>query len=57
MNFLIIAFVVFLMVKVMNQFRRKKEAEPAPAPEPPKPAPELEVLREIRDILEKNAEK
>ncbi len=41
----------------MNQFRRKKEAEPAPAPEPPKPAPELEVLREIRDILEKNAEK
>lgn len=56
-NFLIIAFVVFLMVKVMNTFRRKKEEEPAPAPEPPAPAPELEVLREIRDILEKSAEK
>ena len=51
--FLIIAFVVFLMVKVINRFRRKKEAAPAPAPEPPKPSPELEVLREIRDLLDK----
>ncbi len=51
-NFLIIAFVVLLMVKVINRFRRKKEAAPAPAPEPPKPSPELEVLREIRDLLE-----
>ena len=50
-NFLIIAFVVFLMVKLINRFRRKKEA--APAPEPPKPSPELEVLREIRDLLDK----
>lgn len=52
-NFLIIAFVVFLMVKVINRFRRKKEEAPAPAPEPPKPSPELEVLREIRDLLDK----
>ena len=50
-NFLIIAFVVFLMVKLINRFRRKKEA--APAPESPKPSPELEVLREIRDLLDK----
>lgn len=50
-NFLIIAFVVFLMVKLINRFHRKKEA--APAPEPPKPSPELEVLREIRDLLDK----
>ena len=35
-NFLIIAFVVFLMVKSMNVFRRKKEAEAAP-PAPPAP--------------------
>jgi len=55
-NFLIIAFVVFMMVKVINRFRRKKEEAPAPAPEPPKPSPELEVLQEIRDLLsaEKN---
>ena len=29
------------------------ETSPAPAPEPPKPSPELEVLREIRDLLDK----
>ena len=48
-NFLIIAFVVFLMVKSMNVFRRKKEAEAAP----PAPDPELQVLEEIRDLLKK----
>lgn len=56
-NFLIIAFVVFFMVKLMNTFRRKKEEEPAPEPEEPAPSPELEVLREIRDLLDKNDEK
>lgn len=53
-NFLIIAFVVFLMVKVMNTFRRKKEAQPEPEPAEPAPSPELTVLREIRDLMEKN---
>lgn len=53
-NFLIIAFVVFMMVKLINAFRRKKEAEPAPAPAEPEPSPELAVLREIRDLLEKD---
>ena len=53
-NFLIIAFVVFLMVKVMNAFRRKKEAQPESAPAEPAPSPELTVLREIRDLMEKN---
>ena len=53
-NFLIIAFVVFLMVKIINRFRRKKEAEPAPAPAEPVPSDELLVLREIRDLLDKN---
>jgi len=56
-NFLIIAFVVFVMVKLINSFHRKKEAEPAPAPAEPEPSPELLVLREIRDILDKNGEK
>ena len=56
-NFLIIAFVVFLMVKVMNTFRRKKEAQPAPEPAPPEPAPELLVLQEIRDLLKKENDK
>lgn len=56
-NFLIIAGVVFLMVKLINSFRRKKEAEPAPAPAEPEPSPELLVLREIRDLLDKNDKK
>ena len=56
-NFLINDFVVFLMVKVMNTFRRKKEAQPAPEPAPPEPAPELLVLQEIRDLLKKENDK
>lgn len=56
-NFLIIAAVVFLMVKLINSFHRKKEAEPAPPPAPPEPSPELAVLREIRDILDKDSKK
>ena len=56
-NFLIIAAVVFLMVKLINSFHRKKEAEPASAPAAPEPSPELLVLREIRDILDKDSKK
>jgi large conductance mechanosensitive channel len=47
-NFLIIAFVLFMVVKAMN---RMKKAEPAPAPAAP-PAQEL-LLGEIRDLLKK----
>lgn len=56
-NFLIIAAVVFLMVKLINSFHRKKEAAPPPPPAPPEPSPELVVLREIRDLLDKNSKK
>jgi len=47
-NFIILAFVIFQMVKIMN---RMKKAEPAPAPAP---TPEdVVLLREIRDSLKK----
>jgi len=52
-NFLLIAIVIFTMVKVINKLRRKKEEEPKPAPEPPKPSEEVLLLREIRDSLKK----
>ena len=58
-NFLIIAFVVFCMVKMINSLRakmeeaKKKEEEAAPA-EPPKPSEEVLLLTEIRDLLKKN---
>lgn len=45
-HFLIVAFVIFLLVKQINKFRAKKEAGPPPAP------PQSEVLlAEIRDLL------
>lgn len=47
-NFLIVAFAVFWLVKVVNRFYRKKATEP-PAPAPP--TDETVLLREIRDIL------
>lgn len=46
-NFLILAWVVFLMVKVMNRMRKQEEAAPAPTPE------DIQLLREIRDSLNK----
>ena len=47
-NFIILAFVVFLMVKQMN--RLKREAPPAPPAAPPE---DVVLLREIRDSLKK----
>ena len=53
-NFLIIAFVVFCMVKLINRFRRKEE-KTAEAPEEPTVSAELQTLTEIRDLLKANA--
>ncbi len=50
LNFLIIAFVLFMVIRAMNQFKRKDEAKPA---EPPKPSDEVVLLTEIRDLLKK----
>src|SRR5579871_3773312 len=50
LNFLIIAFVLFLVIRLMNQFKRKEEGAPAA---PPKPTREEELLTEIRDLLKK----
>jgi large conductance mechanosensitive channel len=50
LNFLIVAFVLFLVIRAMNQFKRKDEA----APSPPKPTRQEELLTEIRDILKKS---
>jgi len=47
-DFLIIAFAIFLVVKAMNSVQKKEEAAPAA---PPKPSKEEELLTEIRDAL------
>lgn len=51
-DFILVAMVVFIIVKTMNKMRKKKEAAPAA---PPAPSKEEVLLTEIRDILkEKN---
>ncbi len=52
LNFLIIAFVLFLVIKGMNRLKRNEAAAPA---EPPKPTKDQELLTEIRDLLKTKA--
>jgi len=49
-DFIIIAFVLFMLVKAMNKLKKKEEEKPAPPPEPSK---EEQLLTEIRDLLKK----
>lgn len=55
-DFLITAFCIFLLVKVVNKIMRKKKEEPAPAA-PPKKADDVILLEEIRDLLKENKKK
>jgi large conductance mechanosensitive channel len=47
-NFIIVAFAIFLVIKGMNQLRRKQEQPPGETPVPPR---QETLLEEIRDIL------
>lgn len=49
-DFLIIAFCIFLFVKLLNKMKRKEEVVPAT---PPEPSEEVKLLTEIRDSLKK----
>jgi len=49
-DFVIIAFAIFMVIKAMNSMKKKEEAAPAP---PPKPSAEETLLTEIRDLLKK----
>lgn len=53
-DFFIIAFSIFVAIRVMMKFKKKVEEEPAPAPAPSK---EEQLLTEIRDILKQKSEK
>lgn len=52
-EFLIIAFAVFLVVKGINSMKKKEAAAPTPPPAPPVPSAEENLLTEIRDLLKK----
>jgi large conductance mechanosensitive channel len=49
-NFAILAFCIFMLVKAMNSLKKKEEAKPAPVPETPA---DVKLLAEIRDLLKK----
>ena len=50
LDFLIVAFAIFMVIKGMNKLKKKEEEKPA---EPPKPSAEETLLTEIRDLLAK----
>lgn len=52
LNFIILAFVIFLMIKQINRLKREPEAAAAPAAPPPTPE-DIQLLREIRDSLKR----
>ena len=52
-DFLIIAFCIFLFVKALNKFKKKADTAPAPVPEP---SAEEKLLAEIRDLLKQQGE-
>jgi len=49
-NFMIVAFVLFIVIRLMNKLKRKEDVAPAA---PPKPTRQEELLTEIRDLLKK----
>ena len=51
-NFIIVAFAIFLVVKGMNRLRRKQERAPEETPVPPR---QETLLEEIRDVLKQRA--
>lgn len=53
-NFVIVAFSIFMMINALNRLKKKQEAAPAPVA-PPKPTKEELLLSEIRDILKETA--
>ena len=55
-SFVIIAFCLFCVVKVINRMRRKQEEAQAPAPDP-EPSNEEKLLTEIRDLLKCDKQK
>lgn len=52
-DFIIIAFAIFLIIKLIAKLSRQKKEEVAAAP--PVPSPEVQLLTQIRDIMEKQS--
>jgi large conductance mechanosensitive channel len=48
LDFIIVAFAIFLLIRMLNRLRRRQETAP---PAPPAPTPDQKLLTEIRDLL------
>ncbi len=53
-NFIIVAFCIFMVVKAINRMKRKEEAKPAPLAEVPA---DVKLLAEIRDLLQSQSDR
>jgi large conductance mechanosensitive channel len=52
-DFIIVAFAIFLVIRAMHRLRKKEAAAPAPATAPAAPPADVQLLTEIRDLLKK----
>jgi large conductance mechanosensitive channel len=52
-DFVIIAFVIFMAIRTITRMQQLKAKEPEPEPAPPEPSNEEKLLTEIRDLLKK----
>ena len=56
-DFIIIAFSIFIMIRLMMKLKRKQEEAPAAPAAPPAPSKEETLLTEIRDLLKEQNKK
>ncbi len=52
-DFVVIAFSIFIFVRLINKAKETEKKQPAPPPEPPKPSNQEVLLTEIRDLLKR----
>ncbi|HBN96522.1 MAG TPA: large conductance mechanosensitive channel protein MscL [Firmicutes bacterium] len=58
LDFLLISFSIFMVIRFINRFKKKEEEAPPAPPAPPEPSSEEKLLAEIRDLLkEQNVER
>jgi len=51
LDFVIVAFAIFMVIRAMNRLTKKEEAAPPAPATPPEPSAEVKLLTEIRDAL------
>lgn len=52
-QFVIVAFAIFMMIRLLSKLKKKEEEKPAPAPPSPVIPEDVKLLTEIRDLLKK----